>query len=111
MTGRSGYLVNAATTLHCPHGGRVLAAAASASVRADGQPVRTTGDTFAVVGCPRTAGGDPCVSVRWTPDRDAVRIDGVPVLLDSTDGQCFSADLRPQGAPVSRVDGQGVRCR
>jgi hypothetical protein len=113
LTGRSGNLVNATTTLRCQHGGRIIAAAASGAVRVDGQAVRTAGDVFTVRGCPRTVDGtpDPCITVRWSPERDSVLVDGVPVLLDSTDGQCFSAVLRPQGRPTARTDSRGVTCR
>ncbi|MER7082367.1 hypothetical protein SAMN02982929_02412 [Saccharopolyspora kobensis] len=109
MTGR-GNFIHASTALHCPHGGPVVAASAAAAVRVDGQPVRTAGDVFAVRGCPHVARGrpDPCLTVRWSPPRDAVLIDGVPVLLDSTDGQCFGADLLPRGRPVARTGGQEV---
>ena len=107
MTG--GNLVTAATAVHCPHGGRILAATAAASIRADGQAVRTTGEAYAVHGCPHLA--RPCRTARFTPRPDALLVDGVPALLDDTAGQCFSADLRPQGPPVFRGDSRGVRCR
>ncbi|GAA3357322.1 hypothetical protein [Saccharopolyspora gregorii] len=107
MTG--GNLVTAATAVHCPHGGRIVAATAAASIRADGQTVRTTGETYAVLGCPNLSG--PCRTVRFTPRAGGLLVDGVPALLDDTDGQCFSADLRPQGPPVFRGDSRGVRCR
>lgn len=109
MTGRTGNLVTAATAMHCPHGGRIVAAGGTGAVRADGQAVRTTGEAYAVLGCPYLA--HPCRTVRWTARRDVLLLDGVPALLDDTDGQCFSVDLRPRGAPVFRGDSRGVRCR
>lgn len=111
MTGR-GNVINATSALHCPHGGRIVTATASSAVRVDGQAVRTERDVFAVQGCPHrlSAKPDPCLTVRWSPPREAVLVDGVPVLLDSTDGQCFGADLLPRGRPIARA-GEGVRCR
>ncbi|ORT60654.1 hypothetical protein BKD26_05295 [Streptomyces sp. CB03238] len=100
----SGNLVNGGTSISCPHGGRVVPASApsSSGVRADGHPVPTAADVFTVVGCRHTVGGvrHPCATVRWTPARGGVLIDGSPVLLDTTPALCFSAALVPQGPPV-----------
>lgn len=107
-----GNVINATSALACPHGGPIVTAATSSAVRVDGQAVRTERDSFAVQGCPHSvdAKPDPCLTVRWSPPRGSVRVDGDPVLLDSTDGQCFGADLLPRGNPVVRT-AEGVRCR
>ncbi|MGY5124727.1 hypothetical protein [Streptomyces nigrescens] len=116
----SGNLVHGGAVISCPHGGRALstaAAGAGAGVRVDGAPVATTADLFTVSGCPHSVDGrpQPCTSVRWTPaaGEDAVRADGVPVLLDTTAAMCFSAGPVPQGPPVvaSVQQGQGVSSR
>ncbi|SFS96469.1 hypothetical protein [Saccharopolyspora flava] len=101
MTGK---LIDATTALHCPHGGRISAASGSSAVRVDGRQARTAADVFTVIGCPLMINGhrDPCLTVRWNPPSQAVLVDGVPLLLDSTDGQCFGADLVPRGRPVVR---------
>ncbi|WP_407287658.1 hypothetical protein [Streptomyces sp. BP-8] len=86
-------------------------------VRIDGAPVATAAGLFTVSGCMHRVDGcaHPCTSVRWTPDAGdhAVRVDGVPVLLDTTAAMCFSAGLVPQGPPVvaSVHQGQGVSSR
>ncbi|MFE1770465.1 hypothetical protein [Streptomyces sp. NPDC059008] len=86
-------------------------------MRIDDAPVATTAGLFTVSGCMHRVGGcpQPCTSVRWTPDvgDQAVRVDGVPVLLDTTAAMCFSAGLVPQGPPVvtSVHQGQGVSSR
>ncbi|MFC9944571.1 hypothetical protein [Streptomyces pratensis] len=110
----SGTIVSAAAALHCPHGGRATAAASGhAAVRLDGLPVHTVSDAFVVTGCPHTVGGvpHPCSTVRWSPGKDGVRVDGVPVLLHTSTAQCFSAALVPQGPPVVNADLRGVTCR
>ncbi|MEU0845417.1 hypothetical protein ABZ370_38950 [Streptomyces sp. NPDC005962] len=114
----SGNLVNHTATISCPHGGRAqpMSAPSSGAVLLDGQPVPSAADVYVVVGCPHTADGlpVPCVTVRWTPDRDGVLVDGVPVLLDSTSAQCFTAAMVPQGPPVvaaTRDGRQGVVCQ
>jgi hypothetical protein len=116
----SGNVVHGGAVISCPHGGRALSATGaggSAGVRIDGAPVATAADPFTVSGCPHSVGHQPqpCTSVRWMPgaESDAVRVDGVPVLLDSTAAMCFSAGLVPQGPPVvtSVHQGQGVSSR
>ncbi|MEU5213463.1 hypothetical protein [Streptomyces sp. NPDC020742] len=71
----------------------------------------SAGDVFTISGCPHTVGGRPrpCSDLRWTPaaDGDAVRVDGVPVLLDTTAAMCFSAGPVPQGPPVVASVQQG----
>ncbi|MFI0711900.1 hypothetical protein ACH4SK_14830 [Streptomyces inhibens] len=112
MAGTAGNLVHGGVLISCPHGGRAVAAtAAGAGVRIDGAPVATAADLFTVSGCTHMAGGrpQPCTSVRWTPAAggDAVRVDGVPVLLDTAAAMCFSAGLVPQGPPVVASVHQG----
>ncbi|WP_308427709.1 hypothetical protein [Streptomyces albospinus] len=71
----------------------------------------TTADPYTVSGCAYVVGGrpQPCTSVRWMPSAaaDAVRVDGVPVLLDTTAAMCFSAGPVPQGPPVVASVHQG----
>ncbi|WP_338015581.1 hypothetical protein [Streptomyces sp. CB03234] len=110
----SGNLVNGGTSISCPHGGRVVPASApSSGVRADGHPVPTAADVFTVIGCRHTTGGvpHPCATVRWTPARGGVLIDGSPVLLDTTPALCFSTALVPQGPPVVIQAARGVSSR
>ncbi|MEV0025876.1 hypothetical protein AB0H45_27335 [Streptomyces atroolivaceus] len=113
MSTSSGTIVSAAATLHCPHGGRASAASAHAAVRMDGLPVHTASDSFLVTGCPHTVDGvpHPCTTVRWSPQPDGVRVDGVPVLLHTSAAQCFSATLVPQGPPLVTAARQGATCR
>ncbi|WP_342781637.1 hypothetical protein [Streptomyces piniterrae] len=84
-------------------------------MRIDGAAVSTAVDVFTVSGCPHSVDHlpQPCTSIRWTPhtDNDAVRIDGVPVLLDTTAAMCFSAGLVPQGPPIVASVHQGQQVR
>ncbi|GHJ35074.1 hypothetical protein [Streptomyces sp. TS71-3] len=104
MFGTHGHLFGTDTVISCPHGGRAVAAFAAASdaVRIDGAPVATAAGAWTVIGCTRTVDGAPapCTSVRWDAERDGVVVDGVPVLLDVTHAQCFTAHLVPAGRPV-----------
>lgn len=110
-----GNLVPGDTVFTCPHGGRAVAAppptgARDPAVRLDGLPLATAAEPAAISGCPHDP---PCATIRWTPDDGGVRIDGAPVLLDTTPGQCCTAESVPQGPPrVATTPGhQGVRCR
>lgn len=109
----SGNLVHGGMTIGCPHGGRVVPAAAGggSGVLIDGAPVATAADLFVVSGCAHVVAGrpQPCTSVRWTPDGGGggVCVDGVPVLLDTTAALCFSAAVVPQGPPVVTSAGGG----
>ncbi|WP_406306452.1 hypothetical protein OHA61_35295 [Streptomyces sp. NBC_00885] len=110
----SGNLVNGGSVISCPHGGRVVPASApSSGVRIDGHQVPTAAGVFIVSGCRHTVDGvpHPCATVRWTPHRDSVLIDGSPVLLDSTSALCFSAALIPQGPPLVAASARGVSSR
>ncbi|MEV0603451.1 hypothetical protein AB0I82_29725 [Streptomyces sp. NPDC050315] len=114
----TGNLLHGGAVISCPHGGRAVSTAAvGTGVRIDGAPVATAADLFTVSGCPHTVDRvpSPCTSVRWTPadGKDEVRIDGVPVLMDTSAAMCFSAGLVPQGPPVvaSVHQGQGVSSR
>ncbi|MEU9112625.1 hypothetical protein AB0D04_12690 [Streptomyces sp. NPDC048483] len=86
-------------------------AGTGAGVRIDGAPVATVADLFTVSGCTHSVAHrpQPCTSVRWTTSAsaDVVRIDGAPVLLDTTAAMCFSAGLLPQGPPVVASVHQG----
>lgn len=111
-------VVSAASTLRCPHGGRVVPATGehSRAVRVDGVPVATGADAFTVVGCPHTVAGraQPCATVRWTTggQHHGPRVDGSPLLLGSGEAWCLSAGLIPQGAPVVVPStARGVTCR
>ncbi|MCC5031712.1 hypothetical protein DMH02_000140 [Streptomyces sp. WAC 00631] len=127
--GHPGSPVHTGAELRCPHGGRVAAASAAgagaharSAVRMDGLPLMTAADVHTVSGCGHTDGGrpSPCTSVRWSANggRDAVTVDGAPVLLDTaaSRAQCLSNALLPQGAPLVAGSGpgtaqQGVVCR
>jgi len=112
----SGNVIHDGTQIGCPHGGRAgavaPASAASSGVRIDGLPVSTATHVHTVTGCRHTVDRVPvpCTSIRWTPATGGVLVDGAPVLLDTTTGQCFGAALVPQGAPVVSAAPRGVFC-
>lgn len=110
----SGSLLDAGAVIGCLHGGRVTAATTpSGGVRIGGAAVATAAHMYVVTGCPHSVAGvpSPCVSVRWTADGTGVTVAGVPVLLDTSAAQCFSAALVPQGPPVVQAAQRKVTVR
>ncbi|MEW1661020.1 MULTISPECIES: hypothetical protein [unclassified Streptomyces] len=111
-----GNVLHGGVVMGCPHGGLVVPVPAGGggaeAVRIDGAAVATAMDPFTVSGCTHVVAGRPlpCTGVRFMPDGGGdgqVCVDGVPVLLETTTGMCFSAGLVPQGPPVIASAGQG----
>lgn len=99
-------VLTTASTVMCPHGGTVSLTTANALAKADGAPMLLMSEEHSVSGCPFQVpipGGtkpQPCVTVRWTSGAAQLRVNGTPVLLQSSSGLCFSAEQIPQGAPM-----------
>jgi hypothetical protein len=72
-------------------------------VRVSGMQVATQSAQFLIAGCPFAVGTkpQPCVTIRWLRPALRVRINKVPVLLQSSTGLCQSAEQAPQGPPVA----------
>ncbi|WP_069814587.1 hypothetical protein [Streptomyces sp. TP-A0874] len=110
----SGKVIHAGTQIGCPHGGRAgTAPTPSRGVLLDGRTAVNDSVVHTVTGCPHTVDGvpTPCTSIRWSPPTDSVRVDGAPVVLETTPALCYTAGLVPQGPPVvSSVTPRGVVC-
>ncbi|SOD63451.1 hypothetical protein SAMN06297387_110183 [Streptomyces zhaozhouensis] len=109
-------VLSSASTVRCPHGGRVLPGPERPhAVRVAGAAVLTVAETLAVSGCPWTVNGvpRPCRTVRWAdPGPGGVRVGGAAVVLAGAAGQCYGADLAPQGPPTVVPGGRrGAECR
>ncbi len=97
-----GFLYHVGVVAMCPHAGQISAAASSPRVRATGQPVVTSADTFPIAGCVFNISGSPhpCTTVRWLATATRVRVGGQPVILQTSAGLTIAADQAPQGSPV-----------
>ncbi|GAB2895361.1 hypothetical protein [Streptomyces mayteni] len=97
----SGNLLTTAATVTCPHGGQATALPAQTRALAVGAPIDTQADLYTIAGCTFNVGGkpQPCVTIRWTGPSARIRAGGSPVLLQSSTGQCLSAEGVPQGPP------------
>ena len=99
------HLLTTASTLLCPHGGRVQATTSNTIATAPDASafVLVESDVHAVVGCPFVLPGpkpSPCVRVEWTGGSATCDVDGVPALTAASVGQCKSPEGAPQGAAV-----------
>ena len=106
----AGNTITVASTLQCPHGGRVQIITANTRAAVDGSFIATGADTFVVTGCPFQIPAtppipSPCVSVQWIVPDTRVRVNGNPTLSQSSVGLCLSAAQLPQG-PVTVAGGQ-----
>lgn len=98
----SGFLFHVGATALCPHGGQVSVVSSNARVTVSGQSVALLSDLFTVGGCPFQIPGpkpQPCVTVQWLVPASRVRVNGQPVILQSSTGICQSVEQIPQGPP------------
>lgn len=95
-------VLTTASTILCPHGGQATLFSSNAEARIDGAPALLLTDQHPVAGCPFTVGpkAQPCIVIRWLVGATMTRVRGVPVVLRTSVGLCFSAEQIPQGAPV-----------
>ena len=91
-------VLDAGSTVLCPHGGVVRQATMSGRVRISGVPIATLADQFVIDGCPNStpAGPLPCTAARFTTAATRLRVSGVPVLLRDSIAVC-----EPSGAPAT----------
>lgn len=99
-------ILNLGVTLTCPHGGQGLPVTANTGVLVNGMPALLFGDTFPIAGCPceaSTADGaepQPCTEILWSVPAARVLVNGRPVLVATSTGQCVSAERIPHGPPM-----------
>jgi hypothetical protein len=106
-------LLNSSSLLMCPHGGTVQAITSNTRVKAAGDFLLRSSDTFTITACPFVLGTSPhpCVQVQWVqPDQQSQVMSGLTLSEESV-GLCVAADQAPQGTVIvsftqPRVSGQ-----
>jgi hypothetical protein len=106
-------LLNHSSVMMCPHGGSVTTITTNTQVKAAGDFVLRSSDTFIVAGCPFFLGlvYHPCVQVQWVQPDARSKVIGDFTLSEQSLGFCVAADQAVQG-PVQivftqpRVSGQ-----
>jgi hypothetical protein len=91
-------LLNASSTLMCPHGGQVSIITSNARVKGGGDFLVRASDTFTISGCPFNPGtAHPCVMVNWVQPAARSKAVQNPTLTESSVGLCVAADQAVQG--------------
>jgi hypothetical protein len=89
-----GFLLDAAATVLCPHGGRAQPTAPVARVLLGGSPAVSATAPHVITGCtlPPPAGG-PCVTAQWVTGAVRVLSAGAPLLLADSLALCSPPSL------------------
>ena len=97
------YIATTTASAICTHGATVSIVSSNTRVKGGGAPLATISDTYTVVRYPfriQVSTGtkpQPCLTLRWIAPALRVRVDGRPVVLQSSSGICLSGDQTPQG--------------
>jgi len=96
------HFLTVTSALQCPHGGTVTASTRNTRVKAAGNFVSRSTDTFAIAGCSYSIGPvpHPCVRVQWDVHAERHRSHGDPSLTEDSVGFCLAGDGAMQGSVV-----------
>ncbi len=106
-----GYILDAGTTITCPHGGQASVVARSTRISLGGKPPLLVDDVATIAGCAFNVSGAPlpCMRLQWVMPATRVTVESSPVLLSSSVGLCLNAAGAPQGTAL--VSGFQTRVR
>lgn len=92
-------LLTTSSMMMCPHGGTVSAISSNTKVKASGDYLLRTSDTFAIAGCPLNISGapHPCVQVKWVQPALKSKVLSDFTLTQQSVGLCVAADQAVQG--------------
>jgi hypothetical protein len=98
----SGAILTTASQVECLHGGQALLFTSNVRTMADGFPALLESDVHLVFGCPFTVGTrySPCIRIEWVLGAPRVKVNGTPVLVQTSLGKCFNLDGAMQGLAV-----------
>lgn len=105
------HFLTVTSTLKCPHGGIVTASTSNKRVKAAGQFIVRSTDTFTIAGCSHTIGSTPhpCVRVKWDVHCEKHTSQGAASLNQDSVGFCLAADNGMQGSVViASTQGRGA---
>jgi hypothetical protein len=107
----SGYLIDAGTTISCPHGGTATMTPQATRMKLSGKPPLVVDDVSSVAGCGLNVSGSPspCVRLEWEQPAGRVKAAGKAVLLSTSIAKCLNGAGAPQGAAL--VSGFQTRVR
>jgi hypothetical protein len=90
------------STIQCPHGGMAILLTSDTQMQIQGAFALLETDVHPVAGCPFMLGlaYHPCVTIRWSAGATQTKVNGIPVLLQTSVGVCYAADQAPQGVAL-----------
>ena len=96
------HFLTTTTTMSCPHGGTVTSSTSNTRVKADGDFIVRSTDTFTIGGCPYVRGTqpNPCVRVQWDVHCERHTSQSDPSLNEDSVGLCLDASGGTQGTVV-----------
>jgi hypothetical protein len=92
-----------ASSMTCPHGGKISATPKSTKVKIAGAPVLTSGDQFQIMGCSFTLPNgtpSPCVVIQWLKADLKSKADDGATLSEASVGLCKAGSGVPQGKVI-----------
>jgi len=97
-----GYILTTASQIICMHGGKATLTTANTMVKVNNMPALLETDIHLVSGCSFTVGPkyQPCVRIEWSAGATMCKINGTPVLVQSSIGKCYSAENVMQGIAI-----------
>ena len=96
------FILQMGCTIQCPHGGMANAVPSNSRVKVGGNFALLVSDVFTIAGCSFMMGQSPhpCVTIQWQNEAKKVKVNGTPVLLQSSIGLCKAADQMVQGTAI-----------
>ena len=99
-------ILTTASTVTCPHLGQAVLLTSNTLARIAGAAALLMTDLHVVTGCTSTP---PCVLIAWSSGASQAKLNGIPLLLQTSIGTCYNSSLIPQGlAVVAQTQSRGL---
>ena len=97
-----GNFLTTSSQIMCPHGGNAILSTSNTKVYANGTQALLESDIHQVAGCTFFIGtvASPCITIEWSAGANKVKVNGTPVLVQSSMGKCYSAQKAMQGVAI-----------
>jgi len=98
----SAKILTTSSQIQCPHQGKLMLSTKNSKIFIEGFPALLESDINQVVGCTFVAGvvPSPCITVRWTSGAKKVKVNGTPLLIQTSIGTCYNPSNAPQGIAI-----------
>jgi hypothetical protein len=96
-------ILDTGCSIKCPHGGTASIVTTNTVVKVGGNFAVLASDVMTIAGCSFTLPGpkpSPCLTIQWSGEAQHVKVNGTPVLLQTSVGLCKSPEGAPQGPAI-----------